>query len=115
MNQAILTIAFAGLLAGCGEKVDVHVDCITTAAPAVECTVHQVKGKQEVEVCWDFSATCENGAVVTAPNTCFKIKDGATEKVTITGDKLTGLDKCAGTRPPQAKLEHMTLNGKPSE
>lgn len=102
-------------LAGCGEKVNVKVDCITTAAPAVECTVKQTQGKTEVEVCWDFSATCENGAVVKAPHTCHKIKDGATETVTIPGDKLTDLDKCGGSKPPTAKLENMTLNGKPPE
>lgn len=102
------------LLAGCGEKVLVNVDCITTAAPAVECDVKQTKGKGEVEVCWDFSATCANGAVVKAARTCQKVKDGGTAKATIPADKLDGLDKCAGDQPPTAKVENLTLNGKAS-
>lgn len=102
------------VLAGCNEKVNVHIDCITTAAPAVECTVKQTQGTSEVDVCWDFSVTCGNGTVVKAPNTCHKIKGGATEKVTIPGDKLTDIDKCAGSNP-QPKLENMTINGKKSE
>ncbi len=108
-------VVLVALLAGCSEKVNVHVDCITTAAPAVECTLTQNQGKSEVEVCWDFSVTCANGAVVKAPNTCHKIKDGATEKVTIPGDKLTDIDKCGGDKPPQPRLENLTLNGKKSE
>jgi hypothetical protein len=97
-----------------GEDVSVHVDCITTAAPAVECEVKQTKGKSEVEACWDFSVTCANGVVVKAPHWCQKVKDGGTVKATIPGDKLDGVDKCAGDGPPTAKLENMTINGKPS-
>jgi hypothetical protein len=112
MKYAALAVI---LLAGCGEKVNVHIDCITTAAPAVECELHQTKGKSEVEVCWDFTATCANGAVVTAANTCAKVKDGGTAKATIPGDKLVGIDKCGGDKPPTAKVENMTLNGKKPE
>ena len=109
-------LAFA-LLAGCkGEEVLVHIDCISTAAPAIECNVSQTKGKTEVEACWDVSITCGNGGVVKAPRTCQKVKDGGTVKATITGDKLTGFDQCqAGSGgAPTAKLENMTLNGKAS-
>ncbi|MEJ7597545.1 MAG: hypothetical protein WKG01_06510 [Kofleriaceae bacterium] len=105
---------FAVLLSGCSESVSAHVNCLTTAAPAVECTVTQSKGKSEIEACWDFSVTCDNGSVVTAPRTCAKVKDGGTEKVTIPGDKLTGIDKCGGSKPPTPKLENLTLNGKAS-
>jgi hypothetical protein len=103
------------LLAGCSEKVNVHIDCITTAAPAVECELKQTKGKSEVEVCWDFTATCANGALVTAKANCAKVKDGGSTKATITADKLEGIDKCAGDKPPTAKVENMTLNGKKPE
>ena len=102
------------LLSGCSESVSAHVDCVTTAAPAVECTVTQSQGKSEVEACWDFSATCDNGAVVTAPRTCAKVKDGGTAKVTTGADKLVGVDKCGGSKPPTSKLENLTLNGKAS-
>jgi hypothetical protein len=106
------------LLAGCrGEEVLVHVDCKTTAEPSIECDVTQTKGKSEVEACWDVSVTCGNGAVVKAPHTCQKVKDGGTAKTTIPGDKLTGFDQCqAGSGGgPTAKLENMTINGKPSK
>ncbi|HEY5952385.1 MAG TPA: hypothetical protein VIV40_43100, partial [Kofleriaceae bacterium] len=103
------------LLAGCkGEEVFVHVDCVTTAAPAIECEVKQTKGKSEVEVCWDFSVTCGNGAVVKAPNTCQKVKDGGTVKTTISADKLDGIDQCGGDKPPTGSLTNMTINGKAS-
>lgn len=58
------------LLAGCSEKVNVNVNCVTTAAPSVECELKQTLGKSEVDVCWDFITTCANGAVVKAARTC---------------------------------------------
>jgi hypothetical protein len=106
-------LVIVGLLGGCSEQVHVNVHCVTTAAPAVECDVAQVKGKGEVEVCWDFTATCENGAVVKTHG-CQKVKDGGTEKTTIPADKLVGLDQCQGSKPPVAKVENITLNGKAS-
>jgi hypothetical protein len=112
--KQFFSVAFVVLAAGCGEDVSAHVDCITTAAPAVECDVKQTKGKSEIEVCWDFSVTCANGAVVKAPNTCQKVKDGATAKVTIPADKLDGIDKCGGDKPPTGALSNMTINGKAS-
>ena len=99
------------LTAGCSEKVNVNVSCVTTAAPAVECDVTQTEGKSEVEVCWDFAVTCGNGAVVKAERTCQKVKDGATVKTTIGADKLTGIADCAGNSPPTGKLENLTING----
>jgi hypothetical protein len=97
-----------------GEDVKVHIDCETTATPAVECDVKQTKGKSEVEACWDFAVTCANGAVVTAARTCQKVKDGGTAHTTIAADKLTGLDKCGGEGKPTGALTNMTINGKPS-
>jgi len=111
MPAALLAATFS-LLAGCGEKVAVHVDCITTAAPAVECTVKQTQGKGEVEACWDFTVTCANGNVVKAARTCQKVKDGGEVKTTIAADKLTGLDQCGGSGPPVAKVDHLTIDGK---
>jgi hypothetical protein len=109
--------AFALLLvAGCkSEKVSAHVDCVTTAAPAVECDVSQTKGKSEIDVCWDFAVTCANGAIVTAARTCQKVKDGGTAKVTIPADKLEGIDKCGGDKPPTGTLSNMTINGEKSQ
>lgn len=110
---AVFTLLVAS--AGCkGEEVYVHVDCITTAAPAIECEVKQTKGTSEVEACWDMTVTCANGNVVKAPHWCQKVKDGSTVKTTIPGDKLTGMEGCGGTGAPTAKLENLTLNGKKS-
>jgi hypothetical protein len=111
----VLSLVSAMLLAACGEKVNVNVSCVTTADPAVECTLVQTKGKSLVKVCWDFTATCANGAVVTAPHICHTIKDGGTEKLTVHADSLTGIDKCAGSTPPTAKLSNMTIDGKATE
>jgi hypothetical protein len=61
----------------------------------------QTKGKSEVEVCWDFSLSCPNGAEVKAARTCQKVKGGGTD-----------LDKCgAGDGAASAKVENLTLNG----
>jgi hypothetical protein len=114
MKYTALALALV-LLAGCSEKVNVSINCVTTAAPAVECDVKQTKGKTEVEACWDFSATCANGAVVKAARTCQKIKDGGSAKATIPADKLDGVDKCGGDEPPTAKVENMTLDGKAAQ
>ncbi|MDQ3367778.1 MAG: hypothetical protein M3680_20330 [Myxococcota bacterium] len=110
---AVLVVMLV-LFAGCGEAVSAHVNCVTTAAPAVECDVQQTKGTSEIEVCWDFAITCANGAVVKAANTCQKVKDGGTTKVTIPADRLDGVDKCGGDQPPTGTLANLTINGKPS-
>lgn len=46
-----------------------------------------------------------------APRTCRNVKDGGKATVTIPGDQLTDLDKCAGTKPPVAKVENLVLKG----
>ncbi|HEU0035540.1 MAG TPA: hypothetical protein VFQ53_33245 [Kofleriaceae bacterium] len=117
MKQLSLVVASLALLtslAGC-EQAKVHVNCVTTAAPAVECEVTQTAGKSEVEACWEFVAECGNGTVVSAPKTCQKVSNGGTAKVTIPGDKLTNVDKCGGDKPPKAKLTNLTLNGQAQE
>ncbi len=114
MRIALLVFPLA-FVAGCSEQVNVSVQCVTTAAATVECTATQTQGKSEVEACWGFEITCANGAVVKAPATCVKVKDGATEKVTVTKDKLTGVDNCGGDKPPTGKLVNMTINGKPTD
>lgn len=116
MTLRLLVIGLMGVVfTACGEDVSVHVACKTTAAPAVECDVAQTAGKSEVEACWDFTVTCANGGEVKAERTCQKVKDGATAKVTIAADKLTGIDKCGGDGAPTAKVSNMTLNGKSFE
>jgi len=110
----LATLVVVPSLAACSEHVNVSVNCITTAAPAVECTVEQTSGTSEVEACWDFTLTCGNGAVVKAPHTCQKIGGGGKITTTIPGDQLLGLDGCGG-KNPTATLTNMTINGKPSE
>jgi hypothetical protein len=111
----VIGVLAGGLLAACEEQVSVHVECVTTATPAVECDVIQKVGKSEVEACWEFAVTCANGAEVKAERTCQKVKDGATIKTVIPAAKLTGVEKCGGDGPPVGKLVGLTLNGKPSE
>ena len=101
-------------LAACSERAWVQVQCMTTTAPAFECEVVQIVGKTEVEACWDFAATCANGAEVKAERTCQKIKDGASVKVVFPAEKLSGLDKCAGATPPVAKMSGLTIDGQPT-
>lgn len=107
-------LALVLCLTACTERVGVAVNC-EAAAPAIECTVKQLKGKSEVEVCWDYSATCENGVVIKPPRACAKVKDGGATTMTIGGDKLPNIDKCEGTKAPTSVVENITLNGKKPE
>ncbi len=109
----VVGVLVGGLFAACDEKVSVSVNCVTTAAPAVECDVTQTVGKSEVEACWDFAVTCANGAEVKAERTCQKVKDGGTVKAVVPAAKLTGMDKCGGDGPPKGSMTGLTLNGKP--
>lgn len=111
----VIGVLVGGSLAACEEQVSVHVECVTTAAPAVECDVIQKVGKSEVEACWDFSVTCANGAEVKAERTCQKVKDGSTVKTIIPAARLTGFEMCGGEGAPTGKLAGLTLDGKPSQ
>ncbi len=101
-------------LAGCSEEVYVSVSCEIVADPALICKAQQTKGKTEVEVCWDFVATCGNGVKVEAARACVKVKDGATVTHRTEKDKLTNLADCGGDTPPTAVVANMTINGKAS-
>jgi hypothetical protein len=114
MRIALLFSALILSIAGCSEKVFVTVNCETVADPAVVCIVKQTKGKSEVETCWSFAATCENGTKVEAPRACVKIKDGATLTHRTEGAQLKNLDQCAGSKPPTATLTNLTINGEAS-
>jgi hypothetical protein len=111
MKKALAILLLVG---GC-ESVKVNVNCATTNDATVECTVQQTQGKAEVEACWDFAVTCPNGNVVKAPRMCKKVGGGGTEKVSVAADKLTGLDKCAGSGAPKAELTNLTLDGKAAD
>jgi hypothetical protein len=97
-------------LAGCKDRIHVGVVCRSVEGPMIQCDVFEDRGTVEAEACWDISITCGNGAVVGAPRTCAKVKDGGTTKVTVPGDKLTNLDSCGGTNP-QLNMTHMTIDG----
>ena len=113
MKYAPLALGFC--LAACTERVGVSVNCEITGAPAVVCTVVQLKSKAETEVCWDYTATCANGVTVKPPRACTKVKDGGTATVTISADKLPTLATCDGTIEPTKVVENVTINGKKPE
>jgi len=112
-SLAVLALVGSTSLVGCSEQVNVTVQCVTTAEPGVECDLAQVKGKSEVEVCWDFSVTCANGTKIDAPRSCAKVRNGGTTKYKIPGDKLANVDKCDGE--PKASVTNLTLNGERSQ
>lgn len=111
MKYALATVL---LLAACkGEEVNAKVNCKITNDIAVECVVHQDQGKSEIEVCWDFAASCPNGSTLKAERACQKVKDGGTETLTIPKAKLAFAGpECDGN--PAATLTNLTINGKPS-
>ncbi|MBL9019653.1 MAG: hypothetical protein JNL83_36015 [Myxococcales bacterium] len=114
MRSLLASLVLVAALAGCSEEVNVHVDCKTTAS-TVECSLHQNKGKSEVEACFDFIAVCDNGVEVKATKNCAKVKDGGTVGLTIPTEKLVNIEKCGGSKPPVAKADNLTLNGKASK
>ncbi len=84
-------------LAGCkGEEVGANVSCKVTPDTTVECNVQQTKGKSAIEVCWDFHASCANGATLEAARACAVVKDGGSAKTTIPSDKITIKGSCEG-------------------
>ena len=95
-----------------GEDVKVSVHCETVADPAVNCELNQTQGKGAAHVCFDFSVTCANGAVVTAERSCGDVADGKISKLRIAGDKLTGMDKCGGDGAPTGKVENLKITAK---
>ena len=99
----------AEVTVGGGEAVHVTVNCVTVAEPAVECELKQMQGKGAAQVCFDFSVTCANGAVVKAERSCGNVADGKISKLRITGDKLTGMDKCGGDGAPTGKVENLKI------
>jgi hypothetical protein len=115
MRSQVVLVTLLGLVAACGGKATVSIDCISTAVPSIDCTLSNLKGAAEADVCWNAAVTCGNGQVVSAPNTCFKIKDGQTERVVIPAESLTGMDKCQGTTPPTMKIGGLTINGNAAE
>lgn len=106
----VIAVSALVAFAGCKrETVKVEVLCATVEGPAVNCDVKQTEGKSEIEVCWDFSVTCNNGTKVDAPRSCTKVKDGGTTNYVIPGDKLVGAEKCDGG--PKATVTNLTING----
>lgn len=101
-------LLLVGLVA-CG-SVKVSVNCETVAGPAVECEVKQIEGKAEVDVCWDFAVTCNNGTKIQPPRSCAKVKDGGTTHYTIPSDKLKDAEKCDGGA--KAAVTNLTIDGK---
>ena len=99
---------------GNAHEVNVAADlnCEVKSGPQVVCTVKQTKGTDELEACWDFTATCANGATLKAQRTCQKVKDGGEAISTTMSDKLTIAGECDGS--PTAKVENFTINGKPA-
>ena len=111
MKQYVLLV---GLLAlGCREEVNALVNCAAKEGPTVECTVKQVKGKSEMEVCWQFKSVCANKASLETERTCTKLKDGGEKTVTIATDKIKISGACEGQ--PNATIEGMTINGQTVE
>ncbi len=117
MKTSVAIFLVSSLLLGCkaevtvgaGEAVNVTVNCVTVADPAVDCEINQTQGKGAAQVCFDFSVTCANGAVVKAERSCGNVADGKISKLRIPGDKLTGMDKCGGDGAPIGKVENLKI------
>jgi hypothetical protein len=111
--RSLLVVVIVVSLWGC-ESPLAEVHCVTTAVPSVECEVSQTRGKAEVEVCWEFEAECENGAIVTAERICQRVKDGGKAKAVISAGQLTGIEDCAGSNPPATRFRSLTLERVPT-
>lgn len=120
MKLVVAGFVFSSFLAGCkaevtvggGEAVNVTVNCVTIAEPAVNCELNQTQGKGAAQVCFDLSVTCANGAVVKAERSCGDVADGKISTLKIPADKLTGIDKCGGDGAPIGKVENLKITAK---
>jgi hypothetical protein len=90
-------------------QASAHVNC-KVASDAVNCDVTETQGTAEIDVCWDFTATCNNGAKLTAPRSCTKVKGGGTTRHSVPLSKLNIRGTC--DRNPKGEMSNMTLNGK---
>lgn len=120
--QTYTVVLVAALAAAAGCKIDCEVErrrssahaqiqCDVVAGPQVACTVRQVEGTADVEICWDFKVMCDSGASLTAPRSCVHVSPGETTQTTIPADKLTMLGTCTGDR--HAELGALTIDGAP--
>jgi hypothetical protein len=115
---ATLFLSIIAAAAACGgekTKLGANVECSVPTPAAVECEVKQTEGKKEIEVCWDFTIECNNGVTMSAPNTCQKVKDGGTEKVSIPRSAIENADSCGGKGMPTAKVANLTIDGKKAQ
>lgn len=112
MVSMLAFLALATVAAGCGgKKLSVDVTCDPVSRERVVCDVKQTAGTDEVEACWDITADCPNGTVVTGPRTCQKVKGGGVEKTSIPSSSFEGVEDCQGGKPKLA-LSNLTINGK---
>lgn len=112
-NKKLLSmcVVLAAAVTGCGKKLSVQVDCEAKTREAITCDVKQTAGTEEAEACWDLKAECPNGAIVTGPRTCQKVKGGGTETATILTSSMENVENCQGGKP-KLLLTALTINGK---
>ena len=108
MNKLVVLLAIA---TGCGKKtVTASVDCEVKAGPVLECDAKQTNADAKVEVCWDFSIACGNGATFVAERTCTPVNGLVVSRVTIPTEKIKISGPCDGTK--DAKVTNLTVDGK---
>lgn len=110
MKQALLCVLVVSAVACKREEVAALVNCEVKEGPTVECAVKQTKGRSEIDVCFDFSVTCANGAALEANHICQKLKDGGARNVVVPTDKIETKGACEGAT--NAAVTNMTINGK---
>lgn len=107
-------LALLGLFAlGCKEQVKAIVNCEVKDGPTVECAIKQTEGTTKIEVCWDFTVTCANKAMLDVQHACAKVKNGGATNLIIPSDKIKMTGTCEGAS--EAAITGMTINGKASQ
>lgn len=94
---------------GCKTEVAASVLCEIKEGPVVQCVVTQTKGTPEMEVCWEYKATCGNKATLEAPHSCGKVKDGGKNTVTVHKESLKISGPCEGE--VTGAVTGLTING----
>jgi len=112
MKPALRSVSVLVLtLTGCKhEEVAALVNCQVKEGPAVECALKQTKGTSEMDVCFDFSVTCKNGATLEVEHVCQKLKNRGARNVTVPDDKIKISGACEGDA--NGAVTNMTINGK---
>lgn len=106
MLRPLLLLAL--LAAGCTETVHTNVQCLP-GEDGFKCSITEDQGKADIEVCFDITLKCAEGAPIVGKHNCKHVSDGKTVELAVSNSNFPGADKC---QLQGMSLDNMTIDGK---